>query len=161
MDFAGLSDERGARSVAAQVSSGARDRRLPRSHRRIARSEQIYGNRGKSMPSLTVSPPAGDVDSAIAASETADHRQAEYFLRLLTQTRRLSDQRIDRYLRAIATTEANGDVEGAGSFRRMAHIEEQDRQTLESLIENLCRRFPLGAPSEVPPIPRRARVVVP
>jgi hypothetical protein len=112
------------------------------------------------MPSLTLTPPAGDVESSAAAPETADHRQAECFLRLLTQSRRLSDHRIDRYGKAIATAEANGDVDGAASFRRMARIEEQDRQTLDSLIENLCRRFPLGAPSEVPPMPRRARVVV-
>ena len=112
------------------------------------------------MPSLTMNPPAGDVDSSAAASETADHRQAEYFLRLLTQSRRLSDHRVDRYHKAIATFEADGDVEGAASFRRMAHIEEQDRQSLDSLIENLRLRFPLGAPSEVSPIPRRARIVV-
>jgi hypothetical protein len=112
------------------------------------------------MPSLTMNPPVGDVDSSTAAPETADHRQAEYFLRLLTQSRVLSDHRMDRYHKAIATFEANGDGEGAASFRRMASIEEQDRQTLDSLIENLRRRFPLRAPSEVPPIPRRARVAV-
>jgi hypothetical protein len=111
------------------------------------------------MPTVTMNQPAGDVDSSAATPETADHRQAEYFLRLFTQSRRLSDHRIDRYHKAIATFEANGDVEGAASFRRMACIEEQDRQTLDKLIESLRRRFPLGASSEVPPIPRRARVV--
>lgn len=111
------------------------------------------------MPLLTMNPPAGDVDSSAAASETADHRQAEYFLRLLAQSRRLADHRIDRYRKAIATAEANGDVDGAIGFRRVARIEEQDRQTLDSLIENLRRRFPLGVSSEVHPIPRRARVV--
>jgi hypothetical protein len=112
------------------------------------------------MTTVTMNPPTGDVDSSAGTPETADHRQAEYFLRLLTQSRRLSDHRIELYHKAIATGEANGDVEGAASFRRMALIEEQDRQTLDSLIENLRRRFPLGAPSEVPPILRRARVVV-
>jgi hypothetical protein len=126
----------------------------------MVRSEPVYGSRGNSTPSLTINPPAGEVDSAVGAPETADHRQAEYFLRLLTQSRRLSDNRIDQCHQAIATSEANGDVEGAASFRRIARIEEQDRQTLDGLIENLRRRFPLGAPSEVPPIPRRARVVV-
>jgi hypothetical protein len=112
------------------------------------------------MPTLTMNRPAEDVDRSSAAAETADHRQAEYFLRLLTQSRRLSDHRIERYQKAIATFEANGDVEGAASFRRMARSEEQDRQTLASLIENLRRRFAPGAPSEVSPISRRARVAV-
>jgi hypothetical protein len=160
MDIAGFSDERGVRSAAAHVSSGARDRRIRRPRRTIVRSDPVYGNRGSSTPSLTITLPAGDVDSAVAAPETADHRQAEYFLRLLTQSRRLSDHRIDQCQKAIATSEANGDVEGAASFGRIVRIEEQDRQTLDSLIENLRRRFPLGTPSEVSPIPRRARVAV-
>ena len=110
------------------------------------------------MPSLTKDRPAGDVESAAAANETADQRQAEYFLRLLAQSRRLSEHRIDQYHKAIAATEANGDVEAAASFRRMAHIEEQDRQTVDGLIENLRLRFTFGTPSEVPAIPRKARV---
>jgi hypothetical protein len=159
MDFAGLPDERGVRSVAAHASSGAHDLRIRRPRRRIVRSEPVYGSRGNPTPSLTINPPAGDVDPAAVAPETADHRQAEYFLRLLTQSRRLSDHRIDQCHQAIATSEANGDVEGAASFRRIVRIEEQDREAIDSLIENLRRRFPLGAPSEVSPIPRRARIV--
>lgn len=44
------------------------------------------------MPSLAMNRSAGDVDSFAAAPETADHRQADYFLRLLTQSRRLIDR---------------------------------------------------------------------
>jgi hypothetical protein len=112
------------------------------------------------MSALTMNPPAGDVDLSAAVSETADQRQADYFLRLLTQSRRISDHRVDQYQKAIATAESNGDVDGAASFRRMVRAEEQDRQTLDVLIENLLRRFPLGTPSEVHPIPRRTRVAV-
>jgi hypothetical protein len=99
-----------------------------------------------------------EADFSLAAAETADQRQADYFLRLLAQSRRLSEHRIDQYHKAIAATEANGDVEAAASFRRMAHIEEQDRQTVDGLIENLRLRFTFGTPSEVPAIPRKARV---
>ena len=112
------------------------------------------------MTAVTMNRPADDFDRSCVAAETPDHRQAEYFLRLLTQSHRLSDHRIERYRKAIAAFDANGDVEGAASFRRMACSEEQDRQTLDSLIENLRRRFPLGVPSEVSPNARRARAVV-
>jgi hypothetical protein len=112
------------------------------------------------MPSLIMNRSAGDADCLAAEPETADHRQADYFLRLLTQSCRLIDRRIDEYRKAIATCEANGDVEGACGFRRLAYIEDQDRQTLDGLIENLHRRFPRRAPGKVPPIPRRARLVV-
>jgi hypothetical protein len=42
----------------------------------------------------------------------------------------------------------------------MAQIEEQDRQTLDHLIENLHRRFPVRASGRVPPGSRRARTAV-
>ena len=111
------------------------------------------------MPSLTVSRAADGVESAATASGTADHRQAEYFLRLLAQSRRHIDHRICEYQKAIALAEAGGDSEGASGLRRMARIEEQDRQTLDRLIDKLHRRFSLRAPGEVPPIPRRVFVV--
>ena len=157
MDFAGLSDERAARSFATLKSSGARDRRARRPRRGTVSSEPVRGSQGNST-SLTVSLPAGDGDSCGAAPAMADHRQADYFLRLLAQSRRLSEHRIDQYHKAIAAFEANGDAEGAASFQRMVCSEEQDRQTLEGLIENLRLRFASGAPSEVPSIPRKARV---
>jgi hypothetical protein len=112
------------------------------------------------MTTVTMNRTAGDVDRSIAAAETADQRQADYFLHLLTENRRLIDHRIVGHQKAIATAEANGDAEGACAFRRMARIDEQDRQTLDGLIENLHRRFLLRAPGQVPPIPRRARTAV-
>ena len=114
------------------------------------------------MPTLTMNRPAGDIDRSTAVPETADQRQADYFLRLLTQSRRVVDHRIDGYQQAIAVSEANKDAEGACSFRRMARIEEQDRKTIDGLIENLHRRFSLRAQGEgeVPPVPRWARLVV-
>jgi hypothetical protein len=157
MDFAGLSDERATRSVATLTSS-ARDRRAPRSRRSMVRSEPVNGSQGNSTPSLMVNLPVGDAGSSDAAPAMADHRQADYFLRLLAQSRRLSEHRIDQYHKAIAAFEANGDAEGAASFRRMVCSEEQDRQTLEGLIENLRLRFASSAPSEVPSLPRKARV---
>jgi hypothetical protein len=101
---------------------------------------------------------SGDADFSLAAAATADRRQADYFLRLLAQSRRLSDHRIDQYQKAIAISESNGDVEGAASFRRMMCGEEQDRQTLDGMIDKLRRRFPAGAPSGGSSVPRTIRV---
>ena len=112
------------------------------------------------MPSLTMNRPSSDVEIAAAAHETADYRQGEYFLRLLTQTRRLSDHRIGEYHKAIAVAEAQGDAESACGFRRMARIEEQAGRTVDGMIEKLHRRFPLRASGEVPPLPGKARLVV-
>ncbi len=111
------------------------------------------------MPALTLNRPAGDVEAA-SANETADYLQAEYFLRLLAQNRRHIDHRIAEYQKAIATAQAAGDTEGAATLRRMEHGEELDRQTLDGLIQNLRRRFPVGAPGEVPQVPRGARLAV-
>ena len=112
------------------------------------------------MPSVTMNRAAVDVECPAAAPQAADHRQAEYFLRLLTQSRRHLDRRIGEYQKSIAIVEAAGDAEGASGLRRMARIQEQDRQTLDGLIENLHRRFALRAPGEVPQVPRRARLAV-
>jgi trans-aconitate methyltransferase len=111
------------------------------------------------MPSLMMSRPDGDVECS-AAAERADQLQADYFCRLLAQRRRHIDHRIGEYQKAIASAEAAGDAEGASVLRRMARIEEQDRQTLDGLIENLHRRFPVRAPGGVPRGPRRARTAV-
>ena len=110
------------------------------------------------MPTLTASRPAGDVECS--GPETADHRQAEYFVRLLAQSRRLIDHRIGEYQKAIAIAEADGDAEGACGFRRMARIEEQDGRAVDGLIENLHQRFRLRASGEVSPLPRKTRLVV-
>jgi hypothetical protein len=92
--------------------------------------------------------PAGDAESSATAHETADQLQAEYFLRLLAQNRHHVDHRIGKCQKAIAAAEAAGDTEGANGLRRMASAEEQDRQTLDRLIENLRRRYPARAPGE-------------
>lgn len=88
---------------------------------------------------MTASRTADALDRA--AADTADQRQADYFLRLLTQNRRLLDQRIEGYAKAIAVAEARGDAESACVFRRTARVEEQERKALDGLIENLQRRF--------------------
>ncbi|HZC52344.1 MAG TPA: hypothetical protein VE441_07595 [Mycobacterium sp.] len=77
----------------------------------------------------------------MAAAAIADRRQADYFLRLLAQSRRLSEHRIDRYQQAIAVCDSNGDAEGSANFRRMLCGEEQERQSLDGMIERLRRRF--------------------
>src|ERR1700751_2459370 len=85
MDSAGLSDERATRSVAVVRSSSARDRRTRRTRRSMVRFEPVNGSQGNSTPPQTVSLPVGDADSCTAGPAMADHRQADYFLRLLAQ----------------------------------------------------------------------------
>jgi hypothetical protein len=160
MDLPGLSDERAARSVATRKSSSARDRHAHRTRRSVVGPEPVRGSQGRSIPARGTDRSGDDADFSVAASETADQRQADYFLRLFAQSRRLSEHRIDQYHKAIATSESNGDVEAAASFHRLAYIEEQDRQTVDGLIENLRRRFAIGTPNEVPSIARKARVAV-
>ncbi|WP_231971080.1 hypothetical protein [Mycobacterium sp. E3198] len=94
------------------------------------------------MPGVTVNRPARDVTLPAAVVETADHRQADYFRRVLVQSRRHIDHRLGEYQKAIAAAEAAGDAEAAGSLRRMASSEERERQVLDGMIENLQRRFP-------------------
>lgn len=108
----------------------------------------------------TVDRAPGDVDRAAVAAEKADQLQAEYFLRLLGQSRRHVDHRIEEYHKAIASAEANGNTEGVCGLRRISSIEEQERETLTGLIANLHRRFPGRPAPEVPVIPRRPRLTV-
>jgi len=154
MDFAGLSDERAARSIAGHRSSG----RGRRARSITVRPGSVNVRQSGAVSPLTASRPAADVE--YPGPETADQRQAEYFLRLLTQSRHIIDHRIGEYQKAIAVAEAEGDAEGACGFRRMARIEEQDGRTVDGMIEKLHRRFPLRASGEVPPLPRKARLVV-
>jgi hypothetical protein len=111
------------------------------------------------MPALTLNRPAGDIESPASANETADYLQAEYFLRMLAQSRRHIEHRIADYHKAIAAAQAAGDTEGAATFRRMEHAEEQDRQTLEGLVQNLRRRFPVRAQGDAPQVPQGPRRV--
>jgi hypothetical protein len=157
MDFAGLSEEPDARPVAPHRSSGARDRRGRLAHGAAVRS--VPGHIHQPGTLSTSRPPAG-VDRVTLVADTADQRQADYFLRLLTQNRRLIDQRVDGYHRAIAVAEAKGDAESACVFRRTARIEEQERNTLDALIQNLQRRFVAQPAAQDLPVPRAPRLVV-
>ncbi|OBK44241.1 hypothetical protein [Mycobacterium sp. 1081908.1] len=131
MDVAGLSDERGTRSVAGHGSNSVRDRRGRRPRSTVVRPGPV-----------NVRKPAARAESPAAAAATADRRQAEYFRRVLTQNRRHIDHRLAEYQKAIATAETVGDTEGAAGIRRMARAEEQERRTLDGLIQKLQRRFP-------------------
>ncbi|WP_231980252.1 hypothetical protein [Mycobacterium sp. E2497] len=145
MDVAGLSHERGARR-----SVGLRERRARAPHAGVARPES---GRPAPGPSPSADGRAAAVDPG--APDAADHRQADYFLRLLSQNRRLIEQRIDDYQKAIATAQANGDVDAVCNLRRMARIEEQDRENLDAMLEKLRHRFARRAPGQPPaPAPR-------
>ena len=133
MDFADLFDERGTRSIAGHGSNGSRDGRGLRPRSSAVRPGPVNVRQGRA----NAGPPA-------AAAETADRLQADYFRRLLGQNRRHIEHRIGEYQKAITTAEAAGDTEGASSLRRMARVEQQERQTLDGLIEKLQRRFPPG-----------------
>jgi hypothetical protein len=161
MDFAGLSDERDAHSVAPHVSGGARDRRVRPGRGAAVRPTPGHARQQGTAPTLlSANRPTGAIDRATAAVDTADRRQADYFLRLLMQNRRLIDQRMDGYEKAIAVAEAKGDTESADVFRRTARVEEQERNALDALIENLNRRFPVLPEPEAPPISRGPRLVI-
>lgn len=124
----------------------------PKSLRAVAehRSGPVYLRHGKSMSSMTMNRPADTVDHCVAAPATADHRQAEYFRRLLAESRQQIDQRIDKYQKATIIAEARGDVGQARGLRRMVRIEEQERRTVEELIDHLQRRFPLVTRARFP-----------
>ncbi len=100
------------------------------------------------------------VNHSVNAPATADRLQAGYFMRLLTQTRLRIGDRIANYQKAISSSEASGDAENVPGLRRVMRAEDQNRQAVEGLIENLHRRFPVRSPGEAPQIPRRARPVV-
>ena len=159
MDVAGLSHERGGRAGAARRPTSARDRARP--HARVVRPESPHVGEGPSSSAPPVDRPTGAVDSvAPAASDLADQLQADYFKRLLVQKRSLIDRRIDDYQKAIAIADARGDIEAACGLRRLAKVEEQDRQTLDDMIEKLRRRFPLRASADGAAHAPRPRSVV-
>lgn len=145
MDVAGLSHERSARSSTTHRSASTRDRRGRRTHAAPARAES---GRQNQEPSRSA-PAPGAV--AAAAPDTADELQADYFVRLLAGRRGLIDQRIDEYQRKIGTAEAKGDLDAVANYRRLARIAEQDRRTLDTLIEKLRRRFVGRAPAAASP----------
>ncbi|WP_240629677.1 hypothetical protein [Mycobacterium colombiense] len=143
MDVAGLSHERGAPAGATHRSAGARDRRGRRVHTAAVRAESARQAQEPPRPA----PAAG----ALAGPDTADELQADYYVRLLASRRGLIDQRIDEYLRKIGTAQAKGDLDAVANYRRLARIAEQDRRTLDALIDKLRRRFVRGTPGAVSP----------
>lgn len=151
-----MSDERVPRAVAER---SARDfRRRP--HGSPVRPGAAYARQGGVTPQASASQTTGQDDRLATVAEAADQRQADYFLRLLNQNRRVVEHRIEGYRKAIANAEASGNTEGAASLRRMARVDEQERDTLTSLIDKLHRRFPVPGTPEVAAAPRRPRLVV-
>jgi hypothetical protein len=85
-------------------------------------------------------PPIGAYHST-AARPSADERQGAYFIELLSQHLRRIDSRIGKCRTAMADAQAAGDAENFRGFRRLLKIEQQERSTVEDLLENLNRRF--------------------
>lgn len=132
MNVAGLSAERGVRPITGHDSRGVRDPRGRRPHGAVRLGPADIRQRA-----------AGAPVAGRQAAGMADRRQAEYFRRLLGQNRRHIDHRIGDIRKAIATAEAVGDAEGAVTLRRLARTEEHDRRTVDDLLANLQRRFPV------------------
>jgi hypothetical protein len=94
--------------------------------------------------------PAGNVDRSAAAPATAaDHRQGDYYLRMLTRDSREIEGRIDSYRATLARYQANGDADNARWVRRQIRLAQQDRHIVERMIDNLRRRFTLCDQGEV------------
>jgi hypothetical protein len=103
--------------------------------------------------------PAATIDHT-AAHGTADHQQAQYFLRMLRQSREVVDHRIDKYQRMSANAQARDDVENVRAVRRSLAVEEKDRKVLSEMIENLERRFLLRTSGPMPHISRGTRPAI-
>jgi hypothetical protein len=131
VELTDLSHGQGAPSDVARGPHVARARRV----RRPGGAPQRVG------PASAAGHPPADRARA-GVPDAADHLQADYFLRLLNQSRRLIDQRIDEYRKAIAAAEANGDADGARGFERVSLAEQRDRQAVDGMIDRLRRRFP-------------------
>jgi hypothetical protein len=108
-------------------------------------------------PALRANGPRPE-NSPSALRDQSDRLQADYFLQVLTQNRRLVDNRIADYRAAVAAAEASGDAVGAHSFRRMTRGEEDDRRELDAMIAGLLRRFPRPRADVASPPARRVRL---
>lgn len=128
MDVADPPRERGAHPVVGPRSAVVRDRRVHRPE---------PARRGPA-PVPQEPPPRPHTD---IAADDADHRQADYFVSLLGQRRRLVGHRIDEYRRAIAAAEAKGDAGTVCEFRRLTRVEELELQALNAMLDKLSRRF--------------------
>ncbi|MEE6179505.1 hypothetical protein [Mycobacterium sp. 050134] len=139
MELAGFTHEHSVRSGVARRANAGCERPAVGPHAVPVRMEPGH--------------PASPADQSQDGAAAADRLQADYFLRLLAQNRRLIDHRIDEYRKAIAAADVKGDAEGAGALRRLALGEERDRQTVDGLIDQLRRRFSRG---DGGPVARRA-----
>jgi hypothetical protein len=138
-------------AVAEFLPNGADARNAGTRGGTMAGSRPVYVQPGTSTSSVTVNGPAENAcRSAAVPAADGDSRQADYFLRLLVQNCWQLDRRIDEYQRAIAIAETSGAVQRARGIRRLMRIEENERQTVQALIDCLQRRFPLPSPREVP-----------
>lgn len=81
------------------------------------------------------------IDRADRKHRNADHRQAAYFVTMLSTHLRRIDRRIARCHVAIASAEVAGDVENIHGFRGLLEEEQQEREAVEVWLGNLRRRF--------------------
>ena len=77
--------------------------------------------------------------------ESARQSEADYLVRVVNQILRRIDNRIERYHRLTAIFEASDNRDYSRTFERLRLLEEQDREILEGLIDDLMRQFPPGA----------------
>jgi hypothetical protein len=109
----------------------------------VAQLRAAYARQGSSTTSVPLNRPAIDAGQPAEPAADPDHLQADYFLRLLIPSRRRIDRKIDQHQKAIAIAETRGAPEHADRIRRMLRVDEQERQTLNALIDRLQRRFPV------------------
>lgn len=125
----------GARAAAERRLNGTFDRNASSPHLGTPHARAVHVPQGKSMS------PMAPIASSPATAATPDDRQAEYFMRLLTQSRQAIEQRIDAHEKAIAAAEARGSIHDVHRHRQMTLTAERDRRTVADLIDNLRRRF--------------------
>ena len=119
----------GARAAAERRLNIPFDRNVSSPHLGTSHSRAVHVPQGKSASPM----------APMAA--TPDDRQAEYFMRLLTQSRQAIEQRIDAHQKAIMAAEARGNIHDVRRHQQLARTAEQDRRTVADLIDSLRRRF--------------------
>jgi hypothetical protein len=142
----GAHRSQGARAAAERRLSSTFDRNASAPHLGTPHARAAHVPQGKSMSAMA---------SSASTAATADDRQAEYFVWLLTQRRQRIEQRIDDHHKAVAAAEARGHAEDARRHRRMTVLAEQDRRTVADLLDKLRQRF--GGVAQVPGRARRVR----
>ena len=78
-------------------------------------------------------------DLSAVSTPTADHRQAAYFVQLLTQHLEHVERRIDKSRKAVTDSGAGDEIDHVRGCLTL--VEEQERQALVTLIAKLQRRF--------------------